>query len=61
MILTHGNEHYTVPDEVAKKIHKYDRIVEILAERSPYGGNRETCDMIRAIAGKSKESEKVEE
>ena len=34
---------------MAEKTRKYDEIVKILEERSPYGGKRETCDMIRAI------------
>lgn len=54
--MTHENQHYIVPDEVSDKIRKYDEIVKILSERSPYNGNRETCDMIREIIGKSDET-----
>lgn len=38
-----------ITDSDAEKLHKYDEIVKLLDERSPYKGNRETCDLIRAI------------
>lgn len=56
MIMTYGNERYTIPDEVAEKLKRYEKIVKILEERSPYSGNRETCDTIREIIGKSDET-----
>lgn len=43
-----------INDEDAVKLRKYDEIVKILNERDPYGGNRETCDMIRSIVKEDK-------
>lgn len=50
MIKTHTDGmHYTIPQEWADKIEKYDSIVELLEQRSPYEGNRETCNRIRKL------------
>lgn len=49
MIHTSGDGYSYLTEEDAEKIRRYDRIVEIINERDPYNGNRETCKLIRAI------------
>lgn len=49
MIITYNEQHYIVPDELAEKIYKYDSIVDVLNNSTPYRHNRETCDTIRKI------------
>lgn len=50
MIKTHTDGmHYTIPQEWASKLDKYDKIVKVIAESTPYSGNRDTCNKIRQI------------
>ncbi len=53
MIKTHTDGmHYTIPDEWAEKLIKFEEIKKVLEERDPYHDNRGTCNKIREIVRK---------
>lgn len=49
--------HYTIPDEWAAKLARYEKIVEVLKNSDPFHGNRETCNKIRRIVKEAQNGE----